>query len=165
MNQLIRNHPEWQPNYYVNHNKKMLRDIQRDVEMVKGQAEFERKIKQQQQSWKMKRFAEVPPRVNIAKPPTDTMNMTQTSKMLIESKHYIKQNMRQVLQIETQLKTQTEYDQKNTDFQKQRLTRTPKGEIPKYLQVRKLQDEAEHQQTLFEIQRNKCPPGTKILQD
>ena len=71
--------------------------------------------------------------------------------------------MRQVLQIETQLKTQSEYELKNAEFQKQRLARTPKGEIPKYLQVRKLQEEMETQITKQEIQRNKCPPGTKIL--
>jgi hypothetical protein len=59
--------------------------------MVKGQAELERKIKQQQQSWKMKRFAEVAPRVNIVKAnAADTKNLTITSKMLIDSKHYIK---------------------------------------------------------------------------
>ena len=102
MHQLLGNYAEWRPNYYINNNKKMLREIQKDVEMVKGQAELERKLRQQQQSWKMKRFSGVAPRVNIAKPHNeDTMNLTQTSKMLIDSKHYIKQNVRQVLQIET----------------------------------------------------------------
>ena len=106
--------------------------------MVQGQQELERRLKINKDQWKMKRFSEVAPRVNIAKPPTDEMNHTQTSKMLIDNKHYIKQNMKQVLQIETQLKTQSEFEIRNTEFQKQRLARTPKGEIPKYLQVRKV---------------------------
>jgi hypothetical protein len=68
----------------------MLSEIQKDVRMVQGQQELERRLKINKDQWKMKRFSEVGPRVNIAKPPTDEMNHTQTSKMLIDNKHYIK---------------------------------------------------------------------------
>jgi len=60
----------------MKHNKKMLRDIQKDVEMVKGQQELERRLKVNKDQWKMKRFSEVAPRVNIAKPPRDEMSQT-----------------------------------------------------------------------------------------
>ena len=96
----------------------------------------------------MKRFTGVAPRVNIAKPTididTEWMNKTQTSKMLIDSKHYIKHNMRQVTQIETQMKTQTEEELKQKELLQKKISgSTPKGYIPKYLQQRKAEQESE----------------------
>jgi hypothetical protein len=34
----------------------MLRDIQKDLEMVKGQQELERRLRSTKDQWKMKRF-------------------------------------------------------------------------------------------------------------
>ena len=60
--------------------------------------------------WKMGRFADVPPRVKVVKPKIkeeqEKLSIRENQvKELLDRKHYIKSNLKQVKQIETQIQT------------------------------------------------------------
>jgi hypothetical protein len=66
---------------------------------------------------------------------------------MIESKHFIKNNVKQVNIIETQVKTCKSEQERLTQISICKANQTPKGQLPKYLIQRKKEDELERQKT------------------
>jgi hypothetical protein len=61
-------HPEWQPNFYVNQNKQLIKAIETDYASAHSHVQAALSVKNVADSWKMRRFTEnVKPRVQIAK--------------------------------------------------------------------------------------------------
>ena len=61
-------HPDWQPNYYVNQNKQLIKAIETDYASAHSHVQANLSVKHMVDSWKMRRFTEnVKPRVQIAK--------------------------------------------------------------------------------------------------
>lgn len=66
---------------------------------------------------------------------------------MMESKHFIKHNIKQVCEIESQIKSLNKQHAKEIEIIQKKASKTPKGELPKYLQQRKKQEALERQQT------------------
>jgi hypothetical protein len=51
-------HPEWQPNYYMNQNKRLIKAIEADYASANTHMEISQKLHQAHDTWKMRRFTE-----------------------------------------------------------------------------------------------------------
>ncbi|TNV76911.1 hypothetical protein FGO68_gene12533 [Halteria grandinella] len=153
---------------YIKETKKLIKNIERDFKDAQVHMQVLEHQGRIADQWKMGRFSDIPPRVKVVKPniKEETQKLAQREsqvKQLLDKKHYIKSNLKQVKQIETQIQTSIKAQVETTKQLSAVKAQTPKGAIPKYLQERKDELEQDRKDTLQQIELNKRPPGTRIL--
>eukprot|EP00347_Sterkiella_histriomuscorum_P022384 403330677 len=163
--------PQSSQNYRLT-NKQLIKQIEQDVQQ--HQKQQLQAAQEDVELFKMQRFKNVPSKLadQISKDKSHGKNYDQhletqhkQQQSLLEQKHFIKRNMRQVDDLSKETHQFRQIESKVLNSQKQQQENRKYGTLPKYLVQFKKQEELEIQQTLKEIEMNKRPSGTKILDD